>query len=238
VSIIELKDIKKIYGKDESSTVALEKINLLVEPGEFISVIGPSGSGKSTLLNIIGCMDTPTAGEYFLNGINLKNYSNFKLSLIRNHTISFVFQHFALLKDYTIYENIELPLLYRGFSEKKKKNLISYYMTRLGIESLARKKPTQVSGGQQQRAAIARALVSDAEIILADEPTGALDQKTGTELLGLLKEINKEGKTIIIVTHDPNVANITHRKISISDGIIIKDISMCDNSAEPINKAL
>jgi putative ABC transport system ATP-binding protein len=186
--------------------------------------MGPSGSGKSTLLNIIGCMDIPSKGEYFLKGKALNGLSNTELSRVRNQTVSFVFQHFALLKDYTVYENIELPLTCRKISGKQKKEKINYYMSRLDIQKLARKKPTQISGGQQQRVAIARALVSDADIILADEPTGALDQKTGKELLILLSEINKEGKTVIIVTHDSRVADYTQRRIGISDGKIVQDI--------------
>lgn len=186
MSIIELRNVVKIYGKGENSTIALDNINLKIENGEFISIMGPSGSGKSTLLNIVGCMDILSSGEYLLKEKTLKNLSNKDLSKIRNQTVSFVFQHFALLKDYNVYENIDLPLTCRKMSGKARKEKINYYMSRLGIEKLAKKKPAQISGGQQQRVAIARALVSDADIILADEPTGALDQKLVKTCWGFL----------------------------------------------------
>lgn len=223
MSIIKIDSLTKIYGKDTFTTLALDNVNLQIDKGEFISIMGPSGSGKTTLLNIIGCMDTGTNGEYWLDKVNVSSISNNKLWEVRRKYISFVFQHFALLKDYTIYENIELPLLYRGLSERKRKEKIMYYMSRLGIEELAKKKPAFVSGGQQQRVAIARALVSEASVILADEPTGSLDQKTGEELLNLLKDINQENKTVILVTHDMNVAKYTDRIINIADGKITND---------------
>jgi putative ABC transport system ATP-binding protein len=225
MSIILLNDITKIYGKDENKIVALDKVSLDIKNGEFVSIMGPSASGKSTLLNIIGCMDVPSQGDYILKGKPLKKIPINKLSDIRNKTISFVFQNFALMKDYSVYENIELPLTCRKMSFKEKKEKIFYYMSKLGIENLSKKRPLNISGGQQQRVAIARALVSDAEIILADEPTGALDQKTGNELLELFSEINNDGKTIIIVTHDLSVANVAHRNIEIKDGKVISDIN-------------
>jgi len=218
MSLIELKNISKVYGKGDSATVALSNVDLKIEQGEFWSIMGPSGSGKSTLLNILGCMDTATEGEYLLKGKNVGNLTRNQLSRIRNEVISFVFQHFALLNDYTVYENIEIPLQCRKISNKEKKDRIEYYMSRLGIENLYKKKPTQISGGQQQRVAIARAMVTKADIILADEPTGALDQKTGKELLTLLQEINREGKTILLVTHDVTVANAARRQLLIQDG--------------------
>lgn len=223
MNIIELKEVNKIYGKSNYLVSALKNINLTVKKGEFTAIMGPSASGKSTLLNIIGCMDIPSSGEYFLNGISVKSKKNSQLSNIRNHTVSFVFQNFALLKDYSIYENIELPLLHRRISNKQKKDKIMHFASKLGIEDILRKKPHQTSGGQQQRAAIARALVSDAEVILADEPTGALDQRTGEEILLLFKQINSEGKTVIIVTHDNKITKYSNRMVSIRDGEIIKD---------------
>lgn len=226
MNLIQLEDITKIYGKGPSRVIALQNISLNINQSEMLSIMGPSGSGKSTLLNILGCMDIPTSGSYYLNGELVNTKSNLELSRIRNSTVSFVFQHFALLKDYSVYDNIELPLLHRRMSNKSKKEKILYYSTKLGIEKLINKKPYQISGGQQQRVAIARALVSDANIILADEPTGALDQKTGEELLQLLKSINKENKTIIIVTHDNKVAQYCDRKVYISDGRIIEDIRL------------
>ncbi|MEY8305025.1 ABC transporter ATP-binding protein [Anaerosalibacter bizertensis] len=223
MSIIKLENLHKVYGKDNYKTVALKDINLSIEDGELVSIMGPSGSGKSTLLNIIGCLDTQTKGEYTLEGRKIIGLSNKEMSKIRNTTLSFVFQNFALLKDYTVYENIELPLLYRNMKKSEKKEKIYYYMDKLGIRDLEKKKPKHISGGQQQRVAIARALVGEAKIILADEPTGALDQKTGKELLDLLISLNTEGKTIIIVTHDVNVANMTNRLIKLEDGKIIGD---------------
>ncbi|MBS7182133.1 MAG: ABC transporter ATP-binding protein [Eubacterium sp.] len=218
MSIIELQNIGKTYGKGESATEALKDINLRIECGEFWSIMGPSGSGKSTLLNILGCMDIPTSGTYLLNGEIVNTLKNEQLSVVRNKTISFVFQHFALLNNYSVYDNIMLPLNCRKMSAGEKKKRVKYYMKRLGIEQLAKKHPTQISGGQQQRVAIARALVTEPEIILADEPTGALDQKTGAELMKLLQEINDEGKTIILVTHDAKVAGMAKKQLFIQDG--------------------
>lgn len=226
--IIKLKNIYKIYGKDDYKTVALKDVTLDIEEGELVSVMGPSGSGKSTLLNIIGCLDVQTKGEYILEEKKMEGLSNKEMSKIRNTTVSFIFQNFALLNDYTVYENIELPLLYRNMKKKEKQEIIYYYMDKLGIKDLEKKKPKYISGGQQQRVAIARALVSEARIILADEPTGALDQKTGKELLDLLISLNTEGKTIIIVTHDINVANRTNRLIKLEDGRIVGDSNIVD----------
>ncbi|WP_019850741.1 ABC transporter ATP-binding protein [Desulfitobacterium sp. PCE1] len=221
MNIIELKEIYKIYGKSDYRTIALNNINLAIEKGDFLAIMGPSGSGKSTFLNILGCMDVPTSGEYYLNGVLTNSQSDRALSYIRNHTVSFIFQNFALLKDYSLYENIELPLLHRKIPAKQKKEKIMYYASKLEISSILRKKPQETSGGQQQRAAIARALVCESEVILADEPTGALDQKTGENLLLLLKQINQEGKTILIVTHDSKTANYANRIITINDGEIV-----------------
>lgn len=218
MTVIELEKIGKTYGKGESATQALSNVSLKIEEGEFWSIMGPSGSGKSTLLNILGCMDVPTEGNYFLKGEKINDYTAKQLSRVRNQTISFVFQQFALLNEYSVYDNIELPLFCRKLSRKERRERIDYYMKRLGIEGLGKKKPTQISGGQQQRAAIARALVTEADIILADEPTGALDQKTGAELMGLLQEINEEGKTILLVTHDEKVADCAKRRLYIEDG--------------------
>ena len=218
MALMELQNVGKVYGKEDFKTVALSDINLKVERGDFWSIMGPSGSGKSTLLNILGCMDIPTSGRYLLDEQLVNQFNNRQLSRARNEVISFVFQHFALLNEYTVYENIELPLHCQRISTKEKKERIGYYMKRLGIEGLAKKKPTQISGGQQQRVAVARALVTKAEIILADEPTGALDQKTGKELMELFQEINEEGKTILLVTHDESVAGVAKKRLYIEDG--------------------
>ncbi|MGN0143685.1 MAG: ABC transporter ATP-binding protein [Clostridium sp.] len=221
MSIIELKNIKKEYGKKNFKFTAIDNINLSVEKGDFIAIMGPSGAGKSTLLNIIGCMDQVTEGEYYLNGKLINELNNKELSKVRNSTISFVFQDFALMKEYNVYDNVELPLSYRNLSNKQKKQMVIKQLEALGIKDQIKKKPSELSGGQQQRVAIARALVSDGEIILADEPTGALDSKTGMEIMNILSEINKKGKTIIIVTHDEKVASYCNKKIIIKDGRII-----------------
>lgn len=220
VEIIKLTNITKIYGTGTSQTVALKDVNLSINKGEFLSIMGPSGSGKSTLLNILGCMDIPTNGEYYLKGDLINRCSNRKLGKIRNSDVSFVFQHFALMKDYNVFENVKLPLNCKKMSARKRKESVFKYLEKLGIADLAKKLPSQISGGQQQRAAIARALVSESDIILADEPTGALDQKTGEDLLNLLTEINQSGKTIIVITHDSKIASYTQRTINIIDGKI------------------
>ena len=221
--MIRLENITKIYNEKVDDTKALDDVSLKIEDGEFISVMGASGSGKSTLLKIIGCMDTPTAGKYFLDDTEVTAASRSQVHKLRKEKIGYVFQHFALMDYYTAYENIELPLLAANVKRKERKRIILKQMEHLGILSEKDKLPGKMSGGQQQRVAIARALVTNADIILADEPTGALDQKTGHEVLELLKEINKSGKTVIIVTHDEGIAKMTDRIITISDGRIIGD---------------
>lgn len=221
MEIIRLINISKKYGK-ENRTTALENINLTINKGEFIAIMGPSGSGKSTLLNIIGTMDKPSDGSYYLNGVDISNLKDEELSNIRNKHLSFVFQHFALMKNYSVYDNVELPLIFRRMKKREKQILIESTLKELNIINHINKKVTELSGGQQQRVAIVRALVSGAEIILADEPTGALDQKTGIELMELLVKLNSEGKTIILVTHDENIASFCSKKIIIKDGKIIE----------------
>ena len=216
--MIRLENITKIYNEKVDDTKALDDVSLKIEDGEFVAVMGASGSGKSTLLKIIGCMDTPTAGKYFLDNTEVTVASRSQVHKLRKEKIGYVFQHFALMDYYTAYENIELPLLAANVKRKERKRIILKQMEHLGILSERNKLPGKMSGGQQQRVAIARALVTNADIILADEPTGALDQKTGHEVLELLKEINKSGKTVIIVTHDEGIA-----KITISDGRIVWD---------------
>ena len=220
--MIRLENITKIYNEKVDDTKALDDVSLKIEDGEFISVMGASGSGKSTLLKIIGCMDTPTAGKYFLDDTEVTAASRSQVHKLRKEKIGYVFQHFALMDYYTAYENIELPLLAANVKRKERKRIILKQMEHLGM-SERNKLPGKMSGGQQQRVAIARALVTNADIILADEPTGALDQKTGHEVLELLKEINKSGKTVIIVTHDEGIAKVTDRIITISDGKIVGD---------------
>lgn len=219
--MIRLENITKIYNEKVDDTKALDDVSLTIEDGEFVSIMGPSGSGKSTLLKIIGCMDKPTSGTYTLNESDVTSSSNSEVNRIRKNNIGYVFQHFALMDYYTAYENIELPLLAANVKRKVRKEKILKEMENLGILSEKDKVPGKMSGGQQQRVAIARALVTDANIILADEPTGALDQKTGREVLNLLKDINAKGKTVIIVTHDENIAKMTDRVIMLEDGKIV-----------------
>lgn len=219
--MIRLKNISKQYTLGDVITNALNEISLTIADGEFVAIMGASGSGKSTLLNIIGCMDTPSGGEYFLDDRKVSELNSRELSSIRNAKISFVFQNFALMEKYSAYENIELPLVNRRVSANERRHTVEEAAARLGITEQLCKLPKQMSGGQQQRVALARALASGADIILADEPTGALDKKTGIELMEIFKELNRDGKTIIIVTHDPNVAEYADRVITISDGKII-----------------
>lgn len=216
--MIKLENISKKYKFSDTETNALAEVSLEINSGEFVAIMGASGSGKSTLLNIIGCMDTATSGNYYLNGEDVFKLKPKELCRIRNEKITFVFQNFALLEKYTAYENIELPLVNRKVSAKERKKKVSEVARQLGIENQLHKLPKQMSGGQQQRVALARALVSGADIILADEPTGALDHNTGIELMNMLKDLNEKGKTIIIVTHDPTVAEYAERIITISDG--------------------
>ena len=218
--MIRLENVIKIYGEDYEKKIALNNICLEIKDGEFVAVTGPSGSGKSTLLNIIGCMDIPTKGRYYLDETDITLKTKSQIEDIRKEKIGFVFQHFALMDYYTAYENIELPLIIKNIKRSERKRLVNEQLKLLGIEEVKDHIPSKMSGGQRQRVAIARALVSGCNILLADEPTGALDQATGREVMELLKEINKRGTTVIIVTHDINIANQTERIIEICDGKI------------------
>ena len=218
--MIRLENVIKIYGEDYEKKIALNNICLEIKDGEFVAVTGPSGSGKSTLLNIIGCMDIPTKGRYYLDDTDITLKTKSQIEDIRKEKIGFVFQHFALMDYYTAYENIERPLIIKNIKRSERKRLVNEQLKLLGIEEVKDHIPSKMSGGQRQRVAIARALVSGCNILLADEPTGALDQATGREVMELLKEINKRGTTVIIVTHDINIANQTERIIEICDGKI------------------
>lgn len=221
--MIQLKNVTKIYEGNDYKTTALDKINLTIVAGEFIAIMGPSGSGKTTLLNIIGCMDSPTEGQYLLGEEDVSGYTSKKLTEIRKNHISFVFQNFALMPDYTIYENIEVPLLAKNKKHRERKTIIEEKMKLLGISELGNKLPSQVSGGQQQRAAITRALVAENPVILADEPTGALDQQTSSELMEVFSKLHADGKTIILITHDQKIAEYADRVIHIIDGRIVEE---------------
>ncbi len=219
--VIEMSDIYKAYGKGNNKVSVLNGISLDVEEGEFISILGPSGSGKSTLMNLIGLIDTIDSGRYILDGDDIKKQSENAYAKIRNRKIGFVFQKFNLISKYTALYNVALPILLQGKSYREAKKRAMEMLIKVGLADRYHHRPNQLSGGQQQRVAIARALVGNASIILADEPTGALDQKTGMEVLGYLQELNQEGKTIILITHDGNIANMTKRIIKVQDGQVI-----------------
>lgn len=217
--LIELENITKLYKTKDTETYALSEVNLGIEQGELTAIMGTSGSGKTTLLNVIGAMDRATSGTYFFDGEEVSAYNQKKYHQFRKEKMGFVFQNFELMNRYTVYENVEIPLIARNIKNRRK--LIMDRLERLGIADLKRKYPAQLSGGQKQRCAIARALVADTQVLLADEPTGALDAATGGMIMDIFKEIHKEGKTILIVTHDSNIANQCERVISIEDGRII-----------------
>lgn len=200
----------------------MKGINIEIQKGDFVAVMGASDSGKTTLLNILGCMDCATEGEYVYDDQVVSGFSHLKADLFRREHIGFVFQNFALLKDYTLRENVEIPLRAKNISKKKRNALSDNILIRVGLGDYIKSFPTKISGGQQQRCAIARALVTGADLILADEPTGALDSKTGQEIIDLLQEINNEGKTVIIVTHDERIASQTKKIIRLADGKIIE----------------
>lgn len=221
--MIELKGIVREYRNGDIVTPALTGIDLCIGKGEFAAVMGASGSGKTTLLHIMGCMDAPTSGIYRLDGEHLERASEKRLSAIRGQKISFVFQHFALLEDCTAAENVALPLLRQRMSGAERRATVLAALEQVGIADLAHRKPSQLSGGQKQRTAIARAMVCGADILLADEPTGALDSRTGAEIMGVFQELNRMGKTIVIITHDRQVASCANRLIEMQDGRIIHD---------------
>lgn len=202
---------------------ALNGVSLKVNKGEFVAIIGPSGSGKSTLMNIIGCLDTPTTGKYYFEGVEISNFTENQLAEIRNQKIGFVFQKFNLLPKLNAYENVELPLIYRGMGANERREKVLSALDKVGLLDRIKHKPSELSGGQQQRVAIARALVSEPPLILADEPTGNLDTKSGREVLDTLIKLNENGITIILITHDMNVANSAKRIVSIQDGLIIDE---------------
>jgi len=221
--LIELKGINKTYKNGDQELRVLKDIDLEVEKGEFVAIMGPSGSGKSTLMNVIGLLDRPTSGEYFLEGQEVGNLSEKKLARVRNEQIGFVFQQFFLLSKLNAFQNVELPLIYAGVHPAKRKEIAEQYLEKVELGSRMHHLPSELSGGQKQRVAIARALVNQPAIVLADEPTGALDTKTGEQIMDLLTKLNQEGKTIIMVTHEPEIAAFAHRRIVIRDGVISSD---------------
>ena len=223
MALIEVKDLYKIYNPGENEVRALDGVSLTIDRGEFVAIIGHSGSGKSTFMNMLGLLDVPTSGEYKLDGHNTSKLSDDEMSEIRNKEIGFIFQGFNLISSLTAQENVELPLIYQGIDPIDRRELAIQALTRVGLADRAQHKPTQMSGGQQQRVAIARAISTHPPIIMADEPTGALDSRTGHEVLGFLQQLNKEGSTVILITHDNGIAATARRIVRIADGKIIED---------------
>ena len=224
--MIKTIDLQKIFKTEEVETWALNNVGIDIKEGEFVAIMGPSGCGKSTLLNILGLLDNPSKGEYFLNGKEVSKYSESQRTNIRKGVIGFVFQSFNLIDELNVFENIELPLLYMGISSSERKNRVEKAMERMGITHRGKHFPQQLSGGQQQRVAIARAVVANPKLILADEPTGNLDSKNGKEVMELLDELNKEGTTIVMVTHSQHDAAYANRTINLFDGQIVTEVSL------------
>lgn len=222
--LIELRDVYKIYSEGlESEVRALDGISLTIDHGEFVAVVGQSGCGKSTLMNVLGCLDIPTRGTYLLDGTDVQDLSDGQLSRIRNQEIGFIFQQYNLIQTLTVQENVELPLIYRGIDPIDRKELALEALNRVGLADRRRHYPTQMSGGQQQRVAIARAISTHPPVIMADEPTGALDSRTGQQVLKFLQQLNREGSTIILITHDNGIAATAPRMVRLSDGKVISD---------------
>lgn len=222
MALIELKDVTKRYRVGEQEIVALDHISLSIDEGEFASIIGPSGSGKSTLMHLLGCLDTPTSGSMWIDGIDVSRASSNRLSEMRNQKIGFVFQAFNLLSKFNVLQNVELPMVYSGVPTRERQNRALRAIERVGLSNRIRNNPLQLSGGQCQRVAIARALVNDPKIIFADEPTGNLDSATGESILALFRELSTQGRTIVLVTHDNDIASRTFRRIEIHDGKIME----------------
>ena len=221
--LIEIRDMCKIYNPGENEVRALDHVNLTIDENEFVAIIGQSGSGKSTLMNMLGCLDVPTSGNYILNGQDVSGLTDDELSDIRNREIGFIFQGFNLIAGLTALENVELPLIYRGVSKKERVSLANTALEKVGLGSRKGHKPSEMSGGQQQRVAIARAIAQAPPVILADEPTGNLDSGSIGEIMEILQELHKEGRTIILITHDNEIAEKAKRIIRIMDGKIVDD---------------
>ena len=224
-SIIETRGLTKVFGANGTAVHALCGIDLTVSAGEFVALVGPSGSGKSTLMAIIGCLDSPTGGSYALDGTNVEGLSGAALARIRNEKVGFIFQNYNLLPKASIARNVELPLLYAGVGRRERRRRALELLEKVGIPEKANVLPGVLSGGQQQRVAIARALANNPALLLADEPTGALDSKTGEEVLALFKELHRQGNSVVLVTHDPHVASLAERRVELRDGVIVSDVS-------------
>jgi len=223
MTLIRTAGLTKIYHPKSGAVQALEGLDVEISAGEFVAIMGPSGSGKSTLMHLIGLLDRPTAGRYWLDGAEVSAFDADRLAQLRNRRIGFVFQNFNLLARHNAVENVELPLIYAGISREKRRERALAALTRVGLADRAEHRPQQLSGGQQQRVAIARALVNDPAVVLADEPTGALDTRTGDEILALFDDLNISGRTVILVTHNPAVAEAASRTLKLSDGRLVDD---------------
>lgn len=221
--LIQIEDLCKVYNPGENEVRALDHVSLTVNTGEYVAIIGQSGSGKSTLMNMIGCLDVPTSGEYILNGQSVSHLTDDELSDIRNQEIGFIFQGFNLIPSFTAVENVELPLLYRGIGKRERHELAVKALEKVGLSQRMSHRPSEMSGGQQQRVAIARAIAQAPPVILADEPTGNLDSGSSKEIIQILKELHKEGRTVILITHDNEIAAQAKRVIRIKDGKIERD---------------
>ena len=221
--LIEVKNVYKIYNPGENEVRALDGISVTIDHGEFVAIVGHSGSGKSTFMNMLGCLDTPTSGDYYLDGVNVAGMTDDELSDIRNKQIGFIFQGFNLIPSLTAQENVELPLVYRGMPAEQRRQLAEEALTRVGMEHRMNHRPSERSGGQQQRVAIARAIAARPPIIMADEPTGNLDTRSGEEVMKILHELNEEGRTIVLITHDNDIARQATRAIRIIDGKVVSD---------------
>lgn len=222
--MIELKHIKKYYKMGENTVKALDDVSLKIEDGEFVTIIGPSGSGKSTMMNIVGCLDVATSGHYLIDGVDVSKYSENQLAFLRNKKMGFIFQGFNLLHNMNAYENVELPLIYQGIKKTERHQRVTKALEIVGMKERMKHKPSELSGGQQQRVAIARALATNPMCILADEPTGNLDTKTGDEIMKILKDLNKKGTTVVIITHNDEIAKLSRRVVHIKDGKIDSDV--------------
>lgn len=225
-ALVEIRDICKIYNPGENEVRALDHVNLLIDENEFVAIIGQSGSGKSTLMNMLGCLDVPTSGTYMLNGQDVSRLSDDELSDIRNREIGFIFQGFNLIQNLTALENVELPLIYRGVGKKERIELSMRALGKVGLSNRTGHKPAEMSGGQQQRVAIARAIAQAPPVILADEPTGNLDSNSTKEIMQILRELHSEGRTVILITHDNEIAEQADRVIKIKDGRVELDSAM------------
>lgn len=221
--LIEVKNVYKIYNPGENEVRALDGISVTIDHGEFVAIVGHSGSGKSTFMNMLGCLDTPTSGDYYLDGVNVAGMTDDELSDIRNKQIGFIFQGFNLIPSLTAQENVELPLVYRGMPAEQRRQLAEEALARVGMEHRMSHRPSELSGGQQQRVAIARAIAARPPIIMADEPTGNLDTKSGEDVMKILHELNEEGRTIVLITHDNDIARQATRAIRIIDGKVVSD---------------